>query len=178
MSPKVDSVIAENPNERTIVIHERALVSLNNAASDVQAKTTFPFPPTQIPPDPPTISTSCAKARTWTFSGQHETGANGKVTIDFSKFLRCVSSAIEGAFNSNYIGLLHFVATPQTARPCFLSFTVIANAINPPPGQTFLGQDALDVVVTVETWNQDGTSAPSTTFNWIANAKLVSLTNF
>jgi hypothetical protein len=178
MPNPTDPVLVNPAGARDVIVTERVLVSLNNTSSDVQTVTTYHFPPTKIPPDPPKVSATCDPARTWTFSGRHETGADGTISIEFSKFLKCVSTVIEGTLYSNYIGLPHFVATPLTDQPCFLSFTVHATALHPPPGQAFLPPDAQDVSVRVKSWNHDGTPAPKITLDWIAIARLVTVTNF
>lgn len=165
------------PGIREIVLREQAFVSLNNSSADVRVETVYQL--TQIPLPPPQVTSSCDGARTWTFSGGHMTGANGQVEIHLNKFLDCVPASIEGVLSSNYIGSRpNFTATPETEEPIFLTCTIDATILQPPQGQVFLPQQALDVIVRVRSWRHDGTTAPNITFNWIAIARVVTVTNF
>jgi hypothetical protein len=119
------------------------------------------------------------------------TGANGTVEIHLNKFLDCLPSVIKdvvvgendlpvtgGVIYSNYIGSWpHFTATPESQEPVFLTCTVDARALQPPPGQAFLPQ-AWDVKVRIRSWKHDGTPAPNIEFNWIAIARTASVTNY
>jgi hypothetical protein len=161
----------KNPLEHNVTVSEHVLVSLNSIASDVVIQTVYQFPPTSIPPEPPKVIATCQPAKTWTFSGQHETATDGAIVIELSKFLQCVP------LGSSYMGSPYFVATPLTDHPCFVACTLSLTAILPPHGGAFSPTDAQDVFIKVQIWKQDGTPAPKTTFNWIAVSPVVTLTN-
>jgi hypothetical protein len=151
-------------------------VSLNSASAEVRVEPVSPRI-SRIPAKPPEVSASCNSVRTWTFSGRHQTHNNGEVTINLNKFLECVSASIEGVIHSNYIGSLpHFTATPESEEPAFLTCTIDAKKIAPPPGQVFLPQ-ALDITIKVVGWKHDGNPAPDVAFNWIAVAVVATATN-
>jgi hypothetical protein len=95
-----------------------------------------------------------------------------------NKFLDCIPAVIDGVIYSNYIGSPpHFTATPESNEAVFVTSIIDITALQPPPGQAFLPQ-ALDIVIKVNAWNHDGTPAPNTEFNWIAVARVASVTNF
>ncbi len=178
------------PNIREVVLREAVLISLDSAAAEVRVETVYPFI-SRIPPPPPRVSSSCDRTRTWTISGSHRTGANATAEIHLNKFLGCVESVIRdvvvgpndqptvgGVIYSTYIGSTpSFVATPESESAVFLTCSFTVAALQPPPGQAFLPQ-ALDVKVKVKSWNHNGAAAADIEFNWIAVAKLASVTNF
>jgi hypothetical protein len=177
MNDTIEIKVPAIPGIRDIVLREEALVSLNSASADVRVETVYPLI-SRIPPPPPQVSSSCDKARTWTFSGSHMTGANGTVEIHLNKFLDCIPAVIDGVIYSNYIGSRpSFTATPESEEPVFLTCTIDVRALQPPQGQVFLPQ-ALDVTIKVRSWKHDGTPAPNVAFNWIAIANTATVTNF
>jgi hypothetical protein len=177
MNDTIEIKVPSIPGIRDIVLREGALVSLNSASADVRAETVYPLI-SRVPPPPPQFTSSCDKARTWTFSGSHMTGANGVVAIQLNKFLDCIPTVIDGVIYSNYIGSRpHFAATPDSEEPVFLTCTIEVRALQPPQMQVFLPQ-AWDVVIRVRSWKHDGTPAPNVVFNWIALARTASVTNF
>ncbi len=164
------------PGVREIVLREQSFVSLNNDSANVRVETIYPL--FRIPPPPPQVTSTCDKARTWTFSGSHITGVNGTVEIHLNEFLDCLPTTIDGAIYSNYIGSWpSFTATPESEEPIFLTCTIDAQVLQPPQGQVFLPQ-ALDIKIRVRSWRHDGTPAPNVTFNWITIARIASVTNF
>jgi len=177
MNDTIEIKVPSIPGIREIVLREEALVSLNSASADVRVETTYQLI-TPVPPPPPEVTSSCDKARTWTFSSSHKTGANGTVDIHLNKFLDCITAAIDGVLYSSYIGSRpHFTATPESVEPVFLTCEITVVALQPPQGQFFIPQ-ALDVTVRIRTWKHDGRPAPNVTFNWIAIARVAGVTNF
>lgn len=189
MKEKIELIVPEGlriPPE--IVLREGALVSLNRASADVRVETVFRL---RRLGDPPQVTSTCDKASTWTFSGNHMTGEDGTVEIHLNKFLDCVPTvirdvvvgqndlpAVGGVLYSNYIGSRpSFTATPESEEPVFLTCSIDVMALQPPQGQAFLPQ-ALDVKVKVRSWKHDGNSAPKVTFSWIAITRTATVTNF
>jgi hypothetical protein len=173
---------------REVVLREGVLVSLNSASADVRIETVFRL---RRLGEPPEVTSSCEKASTWTFSGNHMTGADGTVEIHLNKFLVCIPTvirdvvvgqndqpAVAGVLYSNYIGSWpSFTATPESEEPVFLTCRIDVVSLQPPQGQAFLPQ-AMDVKIKVRSWKHDGTSAPKVTFNWIAITRTATVTNF
>jgi hypothetical protein len=171
-----------------IVLREGALVSLNSASADVRVETVFRL---RRLGEPPQVTSSCDKASTWTFSGNHMTGDDGTVEIHLNKFLDCIPivirdvvvgqndlPAVAGVLYSNYIGTMpSFTATPESEEPVFLTCSIDLMALQPPPGQAFFPQ-ALDVKIKVRSWKHDGSSAPKVAFSWIAVTRSATVTNF
>ena len=171
-----------------IVLREEALVSLNRASADVRVETVFRL---RRLGDPPQVTSFCDKASTWTFSGNHTTGADGTVEIHLNKFLDCLPGvirdvvvgpndvpAVGGVLNANFIGSRpSFTATPESEEPVFLTCRIDVVGLQPPQGQAFLPQ-ALDVKVKIMSWKHDGKSAPNVTFSWIAITRTATVTNF
>lgn len=177
MPETIDIKVPAIPGIRNIVLREEALVSLNSASADVRVETVYPLI-SRVPPTPPQVTSSCDRARTWTFSGSHMTGANGTVEIHLNKFLNCITSSIDGVIYSNYIGSTpNFTATPESEAAVFLTCTIDVRALQPPQGQVFIPQ-ALDIKIKVRSWQPDGTAAPNVPFNWIAIARVATVTNF
>lgn len=161
-----------------IVVRELALVQKNDSAAEVFVETRYP-PIGRIGHEPRGRSTStCTRARTWTFSGSHVTDSRGIVVIKLTRFLSCIDDAIDGVIYSEYIGSLpSFVATPKTDSAVFVTTQIDAVALQPPPQQVF-SPEALDVTVTLKSWRHDGTAAPGVEVNWIAICRIGSVTNF
>lgn len=177
MSHTIEIKVPDTIAISQIVLREEALVSLNSASADVRVETVYPQI-LRIPEPPPQVTSSCDRARTWTFSGSHMTGANGTVEIYLNKFLDCIPVAIDGVLYFTYIGSRpNFTATPESEEPVLLTCTIDARPLQPPQGQAFLPQ-ALDVTIKVTSWKHDGTPAPNVTFNWIAIALTAGVTNF
>ena len=132
MNETIEITVPNVPGIRDIVLREGVLISLNDASADVRVETVYPLI-TPIPPPPLQVTSSCDRARTWTFSGSQMTGGNGTVEIRLNKFLDCIPAAIEGVIYSNYIGSRpHFVATPESKEAVFLTCNIALNALQPP----------------------------------------------
>jgi hypothetical protein len=74
--PSPTSPVVRPIGEHTVVVNEHVLLSLNIDAANVDVVTTFELPPIQLSEIPPDVKAACSPAKTWTFSGQHETGGN------------------------------------------------------------------------------------------------------
>ena len=153
-----------------VVVRENALVILNDAAADVIIETSRFF--IRIGGERnETVSTRCDKVHTWTVSGKHSTGTDGIAKINLNKFLECIPATIESKHYSKYIGSRpNFTATPETEDPAFLTFTIDDRPIDAHPTEAFLPA-ALEIEITVRSWNHGGNPAANIPFNWIAIAR-------
>lgn len=160
-----------------VVVRENALVILNDAAADVNIETSRFF--IRIGGERnETVSTRCDSVHTWTISGKHRTGTNGKAKINLNKFLDCIPGTIESAHHSKYIGSRpNFTATPEAEDPAFLTFTIDDQPIDAPPTEAFFPM-ALEIEITVRSWNHGGNPAANIPFNWIAIARTAIIVNF
>ena len=153
-----------------VVVRENALVILNDAAADVNIETSRFFIRIEGERNE-TVSTRCDSVQTWTILGKHRTGTDGKAKINLNKFLDCIPGTIENAHDSNYIGSRpNFTATPETEDPAFLTFTIDDRTIDAPPTGV-ISPAALEIDITVRSWNHGGNPAAYIPFNWIAIAR-------
>jgi hypothetical protein len=79
----------------------------------------------------------------------------------------------------NYIGGHPvFVVTANTDQPVFLTKIVVLSPTSPPTGQQWIGPPAIDVDVTVRSWNVGGQPEPNIPFDWIAITASAQAGNF
>lgn len=134
MNDIIEIKVPRIPGILDIILREGVLISLISTSADVRIETVYPAIK-RIPPPPPRVTSSCERARTWTFSGSHMTGVNGTVEIHLNKFLDCIPAVIDGVINSNYIGSPpHFTATPESNEAVFVTCIITANGLQPPGG--------------------------------------------
>lgn len=115
---------------------------------------------------------ACSPTDVFLISGNDKTGESGTAKLHLNKFL--CRQGFQGGQRPVLISLPQFTALPSADTPAVLTAKFSSSQIAS-TGELIISRDgvvlslsAIDVIVTVSSWNLDGTPAKDVQFSWVS----------
>lgn len=147
-----------------IRVYQNTLINFNSRLDSVVKELVYnQIQVADRPIEPKEEREWCGKGFSWSFSGYQRTLVNGTAVIDLNELLNCVDEPPDAPipdpapptkFSVKTLqNLSSFIATANTDQPIFLTYT----------------RDRF--IITVRSWNSNGTRAKNIDFSWTACAQ-------